>query len=69
LTLTEFYERVRPCGCVDLVAELSVEFLGQILEEGVGQLLVEVAIAESQKACVLFNDVAVRIRNIKNNLK
>jgi hypothetical protein len=43
------------------VAELSVELLGQILEEGVGQLLVEVAIAESQEACVLFNDVAVRI--------
>ena len=56
--LTEFYERVRPRGSVDLVAELSVELLGQILEEGVGQLLVEVAIAESQETGVLFNDVA-----------
>ena len=56
--LTEFYERVRPRGSVDLVAELSVELLGQILEEGVGQLLVEVTIAESQETGVLFNDVA-----------
>ena len=56
--LTEFYERVRPRGCVDLVAELSVELLRQIFEEGIGQLLVEVAIAESQETSVLFNDVA-----------
>jgi len=49
------------------VAELSVELLGKILEEGVGQLLVEVAIAESQETGVLFNDVAETIRNTRYN--
>ena len=54
---TEFDEWIRPRGCVDLVAELGVELLREVLEEGVGQLLVEVSITQGQEARVLLDYV------------
>lgn len=37
---------------------LTVELLREVLQEGVGQLLVEAAITEGQEANVLLDDVA-----------
>ncbi len=63
--LTELYERVWPGGRVDLVSVLAVELLREVLQEGVGQLLVEGAITEGQEADVLLQDVAVRGGEVK----
>lgn len=41
---------------------LVVELLGEVLEEGVGQLLVEVAVAQRQEAGVLLDNVAAKRR-------
>jgi hypothetical protein len=39
------------------VTELRVELLREVLEKGVGQLLVEVSITQGQEAGVLFDYV------------
>jgi hypothetical protein len=49
------------------VTELRVELLREVLEEGVGQLLVEVSITQGQEAGVLFDYVTEK--KIENFLK
>jgi hypothetical protein len=53
LLVTELYEGIWSCRCVDLVTKLRVELLRKVFKEGISQLLVEVAIAESKEASVL----------------
>jgi hypothetical protein len=53
LLVTELYEGIWSCRCVDLVTKLRVELLRKVFKEGIGQLLVEVAIAESKETSVL----------------
>ena len=47
---------------------LSVELLAEVLEERVGQLLVEAAVAQGQEAHVLLDDVTGR-RHVLIDLK
>ena len=48
------------------MAILIVEFLWQILQEGIGQFLIEASITERQKTGILLNNVAEKkIRNQK----
>ena len=58
LALTKLDERIRPGGRVDLVSELRIELLREVFQEGVGQLLVEVPVAQRQETSVLLDDVA-----------
>ncbi len=53
MLVTELYEGIWSCRCVDLVTKLRVELLRKVFKEGISQLLVEVAIAESKEASVL----------------
>lgn len=62
--LTKLNKRVRSGHCVDFVAELIVKLLWQVLQKGVGQLLVEIFITQGQKTGILLNDVA-KTRKIK----
>jgi hypothetical protein len=54
---TELDEGVGTRCRVDPVGELGVELLRQVLQERVGQLLVEVSVAQREKACILLDDV------------
>ena len=57
-SLTKFDKGIGPSCSVDSMAILIVEFLWQILQEGVGQFLIEASITERQKTGILLNYVA-----------
>ena len=65
-SLTKFDKRIRPSCSVDSMAILIVEFLWQILQEGIGQFLIEASITERQKTGILLNNIAEKILNKKN---
>ena len=68
-SLTKFDKRIRPSCSVDSMAILIVEFLWQILQEGIGQFLIEASITERQKTGILLNNVAEKnLKSYKKNI-
>ena len=68
-SLTKFDKGIGPSCGVDSMAILIVEFLWQILQEGVGQFLIEASITERQKTGILLNNVAEKKENSSENLE